>query len=445
MTSNIFFRKTLIRMMEDVFPHLRKKERRKIALQLDNLKANKSLEAAWELAVGWALSRDWAVNFHYEADGVDARPDLEIIDMGFEKKILIEIKSPSGNTFQFKEKLDRISQEIFNVADRITQGSGSKIGIVYDEWRRPGHDIAPRIPAVADGVVNSEEFLERLSNFLLSDASEVRIDLPNVINAGFSKRKFSLPFLDYYCRIPTDPQSVKNNLTSAMIAEAKRQLGPFRGSHFVGLVICDGGNNSLSEPNKTPGFGRVTGKDLMGFIVEEADIDFVVFIGRKDVPRRGGIITGRLEVPQISINVMCSEAFHKSHGEEFFFKLAPSLERIPVPQYHPYQAKSLLEQASMRGEERVHMLPNTFSSGKEMKVKISSNGLLRMLSGRASSGEEKYIRELVSDISQIERKSIKSISIEDVNGEHDDSYVVIELGDDLLKEPFSEVERNIKS
>ena len=72
-----------------------------------------------------------------------------------------------------------------------------------------------------------------------------------------------------------------------------------------------------------------------------------------------------------------------------------------------------------------------------------SPGILKILSDSASPAEEKYLREMISDIAHVERKKISRIHIEAQGDEHDDDYIVIELQDDQAKIPFADIEKKI--
>lgn len=444
---NVFSKKQIIRMMRDYVPLMRKNDRRKLSKQLDTLHSNKSIEAAWELAVGWCLSRNFKLNLHYKSEISSSNPDIEITDLGYDKNILIEVKSPSGNSFSFKDRLDKISTSIFTLSNTIRPGSGDLLRITYEEWRRPGHPVAPRVPAVTDDVASNPDFISRLEEFLSDQGGEPkRNNIDGVINALFEKTTFRYPILNYHCRIPNNPQSVINNFSSSMIADAKRQLIPFRESHILGLIVCDGGSSFISDPTREHGPGTVSGAEIMEYIIDETGIDFICFVGRVDTYRRNSIITGYPQNPNISFSMLCNYALHQTLGSELYEKLKSSILQIPAPRLHPYQAKSLTEQANRGFQGMTDMLPTRLTStkGGNMTISISSTGLLRLLNGSISENEANYIRESINKISRIHSMKIKSLTVDEQHGDTDDDYVVIELIEDDVKKTYSVIDRQIE-
>ena len=440
-------KRKIVSMMRELFPSMRKSARRQLANHLDKSKANKAIEATWELAVLWALKHTLPTSTYFSASHTTVNPDAEI-DIGLHKRIVIDVKTLSGDTFEFRQLLDDTSRAIFSLANRIKPGSGEYISIRYFEWRNAGNSVKPRIPSVTVSAARNQQFQRLLSNFLLDESTkEALINIPGVIHANFRKTNLKSIIPKYSCQISNYSQSIENNVSTKLIDDAIRQLVPFQGTHYVGLIVCDGGNEIFSDPSRfCASYGSVSGADIMNYVIETSHVDFIVCLGRKDEPDASGIVFST----QNKLKTLAFTMFHHPQlparvAETIRAELRRALATLPIPLLHPYQSKNLQAQEAAIGSASPYYLNGSVShwQGEPMKVRISSRALLAFMTGEMSIGqfERDYLALLRSF--DLREKLITTITLEPSGDNRDDDYVVIDLGDDITSKTFAEIEKTI--
>jgi len=438
-------KRKIISMMREVFPSMRKTEREELANRLDKAIANKAIEAVWELAILWALSKTWRTNMYLSASHTAVKPDAEVY-IGLDKPIAIEIKTVSGDPFEFRNDLEKASNAIFSLSNRIKPGSGDYISIRYFEWRGVSNSVKPRIPSVTDNVENNQEFKNILSNFLFDDTKrEMLINIPNIIYARLNKTSVKSVAPHYTCQIPNLPQSVKNNVSTKLINDVKKQLGPFRDTHYLGLVVCDGGNETFSNPNSpSASYGFVSGAAIMNYIIRNSPVDFIVCVGRRDdLDETGVVVSAQNKFKTLAFAMFYNPQMSACVAEAIRSKLRCALDTLPIPLLHPYQSKALQIQEAFGGSARryYHNGSISWQKGESMKVRISSRALLEILTGEMPVEQSEHLN-LLKDI-RSQRKHIAAIKLEDFGDDRDDDLVVIELSDDATSKTFAEIERGI--
>lgn len=440
----IYSKRQIRKFMFALFPRLLKEDRRKLARQLDDLKNNKALEAVWELAILYALNSNLKAEFHILSSATKAKPDA-LVDLGLDKKVLLEVTAPSGDTFSFKSRLDAIVREIFDYCESVEGGSGSRLRLHFGEWRT-NNPLTPREPSVAKDAISNKDLQKQLRDFLASGVKEAKLAVSGVINARIVRRDYVIHRLDYFCSIPSDPQSDVNNLTYNLIEKVGRQLIPFKEKYYTGLIVCDGGNSVISSPRKISP-QQVDGRDLMGRVLNESGIDFIAFVGRRDVPGGGMIISPSNTRPVVSFTMMSSNALAEETTKKIYDGLSKAILTLPPPLIHPYQAKSMLEQVANRGRNWPDYNPTdytvkTTTTGREMKVRISSSALRDLIFGRIDP--EDFRRQC--DIERIRAglpQAIVGAEFETRGEGHDDDYVVLELENDPDFQKFADYEKLI--
>ena len=208
-------------------------------------------------------------------------------------------------------------KKYFLCAIVFREAAGDFMSVRYHEWRGPKKEVR-RVPAFANNAEENPEFISWLTRFINDDASKrARVNIPKVICADFEKIGYKYPRLNFSCSIPDAPQSIYNNLSTFLMDKVERQLRPFHSDNFVGLVVCDGGNQFISDPLRTGGWGAVSAAEIMNHVVSETDVDFIVCLGRKDeMDMTGMVIFPMNTVKKLSFHMFANQQFRRTRRKD---------------------------------------------------------------------------------------------------------------------------------
>ncbi|MGX9178184.1 hypothetical protein [Mesorhizobium sp. BHbdii] len=439
----LFPRRKIISMLRELGDKLPAEERRKLAKALDSWDANEAIGATWELAVLWATASTIGAKPHPIRVKNQKQPDGEI-DLDLDRPVMFDVKSLSGDTFTFKERLDKATQKIEVLSSTIDPQFSGTIEVRYFEWSTSKY--IPRQPATIDDPTQSKAFREQLKVFLLDKISEkVIIRIPSVITASFEKRKWKRPYFGWSCSIPDNLQKIKNNQSDYAIVRAREQLIPFRNSHYTGLILCDGGNSMFSDPRRYTGLGQ-TAADMFHHIVEESGIDFLFTVGCKDVPapNSGSLIAltaSSNNVSATSIEPFMRNGLPPKVQSAIVSEFKRALNQIPPTLRKPHSIKSIMEQDQRWQRRWTPRLGTSWSFRNGVTgMKLSARTLIDLLTGNISEADRSALllgnmKETLSD----GKRCIRDVRLESKGDDFDDDYIVIEFDDDPTRRSFSDI------
>lgn len=425
-------------MLEEVLPVLSAPDRKHLIGRLDRAAEGTAIQAAWELAVLWAMHRQLEADLKVKArDG--GRPDCRLA-IGLSKPLMIEVYSPTGQTFAFKGKLDQATRELQGIVESAAPGTGGHLRITYHEWaQETGHGRRLRVPSIAANAPSHLSVITAVEAFWRGGATRQRIEIDGLIHATFERTPYRLPGLNYSCQIPAKPQSIAGTFTQTIIDKAKRQLKPFRSDHLTGLVICDGGNDVVSNPHDFRPSMNPTGSDIMGHVLRESGIDFITCVGRIDrVVWEGMVLSPHNRRPELAVETFLSAGLDQRESESIRQAIEPALRLIPVPIIHPYQSKSLQDQeAAGASPRRTRKIFQVSSDRVKMEIRVSARAVLELLSGKLSTEEfrRSYMMRGPCDFAEWAIVKIALAKDEDA----DDDHVVLTLSKDPAARSFAEM------
>lgn len=238
-TMLLFSKRRMISMLGVVKPAIPSGDLKHLVGRLGG-EDGQQLQGAWELAVLWALISEFGSAADPRVEQRQSgRPDCRV-HMDAKDKLMLEVYTPTGDTFEFKPLLDPITQSFYDVVDRSQPGSSPHLYISYHEWSKPVAGGSLRGPSVTSAAAEDIRVLSQLERFWASGKDSIRITALDVIDATFHRVPYRFHGLNYRCQIPRKPQFVYNNLTLEMSRKATKQLMPFRDDHLLGLIVCDG-------------------------------------------------------------------------------------------------------------------------------------------------------------------------------------------------------------
>lgn len=432
-------------MMRDLFPAMRKKDREEIVNSLDCSDVNMHIGASWELAVLWALHKRLGAKPHLRSNITSKKPDAEV-EIGLERPLAIEIKSFSGDTFAFRSYLFHASKSINALWHEVRTDEQSAVRIRYHEWRN--HRGVRRHPSVIKEPGANNDLRHALAKFAASEEGTATVNIRGVIWATFQKMKSRGVTGEYSCDIPSYIQDVENSQTVNAIDRTSEQLIPFQDTHYIGVIICDGGNSILSQPTKYAGLALPKAADMYNRIVEDANLDFAIAVGVDEgfrsfdghlISNPGSPGSKRCLVthifPHADLPVGAAELLES--------ELCQAIETIPLPRLLPYQARRNIEDRLQRNltptiyaESKI-----SFSTARGHAVHISSKALLAFLRGEMPASEfanhSESFRKLASG------QKISGIRLDKLGHEFDDDYVVFELEKDDTEISLGEINKSI--
>lgn len=251
----LFSRRRIISMLTMIAPSISKGDLKHLALRLDDPKAGGAIQGAWELAVLWALMAEFGCNADPRVEQRQGgRPDCRV-NLGTSQKLMLEVYTPTGDTFEFKSVLDPITQSFYDTVDRVSPNSSPHLYVNYHEWSKRVAGASMRVPSVAKTATHDIRVISQLERFWRGSDDSIRITAHGIIDATFTRVPYRYNGLNYRCQIPPKPQSVTNNLTSQIIEKSVQQLMPFRDDHLLGLIVCDGGTEVVSNARVVLGQG----------------------------------------------------------------------------------------------------------------------------------------------------------------------------------------------
>lgn len=434
----IFAKRRIASMLEEVLPALSASDRKHLTRRLDRPAEGTAIQATWELAVLWALHRQFEADLKVKVrEG--GRPDCRL-GIGLSKPLMIEIYSPTGQTFAFKGKLDQATRQFQDIVERVIPGSGGHLRITYHEWaQETGHGRRLRVPSIATNATCHPGVIAAIEEFWRGGATRKRIGIDGLIHATFERTPYHLPGLNYSCQIPAKPQSIAGTFTQSMIDKAKRQLEPFRSDHLTGLVVCDGGNDVVSNPHNFRPSMNPTGSDIMGYVLRESGIDFITCVGRIDrVVWEGKVLSPHNRRAELAVETFLTAGLNQREAESIRHAIEPALRLIPVPIIHPYQSKSLQDQeAAGASPRRTRKNFQVNSDRVRMEIRVSARAALELLSGKLSMEEfrRSYMLRGPCDFAEWAIVEIALAKDEDA----DDDHVVLTLSKDPAARPFAEM------
>lgn len=436
----LFPRRKIITMLSEVGGELAAVERRKLAKALDSWNADEAIAATWELAVLWAATSTLGAKPHPIRIKGQKQPDGEV-DLGLDRPVMFDVKSLSGDAFSFKKRLDRTTNRIEVLAKALQPQFEGTINVHYFEWRTAKY--IPRQPATIDDPTTSPDFCQKFEAFIAGQSpSTATIRIPGVIIARFERRAWSRPFFDWTCSVPTELQKTPNNQSEHAIRRAKEQLLPFRESHYLGLILCDGGNEAFSRPHDRICIGRASGADMFKHIVSEAGIDFAFAVGRTAKAASKSV------EPATSIVPFTRSGLPSETESVIVRDFIKALGRIPPTLRDPSSIKSIMHQ-DQRWKQRQRaprLVPTWYHQAGVSGMKISARTLVNLIAGETSQAErEALIFGSEAEGLKVGKRIISDVRLESSGDNYDDDYIVIEFADDPTRQPFSKVAEKIST
>ncbi|WP_179042495.1 hypothetical protein [Sphingobium lactosutens] len=430
-------------MLKVIASRITKRDLKHLARRLDNIKGGEAIRGGWELAVLWALMSE----FGDDADPCveqrqSGRPDCRVnLDIG--QKLMLEVYAPTGDTFEFKSVLAPITQSFYDMVDRVSPNSSQYLYVNYHEWSKPVAGGSMRVPSVANTATQDIRVVSQLERFWRGSDESIRITAHGVIDATFTRMPYRYNGLNYRCQIPRQPQSVTNNLTGQMVEKSNQQLMPFRDDHLLGLVVCDGGMEVLSNARGSSGQGTPSFASISQQTFASSGIDFIVSISRQDRMQMDGFVMSPLNrSKELAIDFFFADTMEVQMAFVIRDALEPALRRIPVPLRHPYQAKSLQSQYAAGATMKPPMRsPACSSNSEEFRIKVSARALVDLMTGRIEP--EEFRKSYLSNTAAIlDTKVLNGVSMTH-DEDYDDDYVEFSVAKDDLRTKFSDIARNL--
>jgi len=300
-----------------------------------------------------------------------------------------------------------------------------------------------RVPSVVTTAAQNLRVRSQLERFWRGSDDSIRIMEHGIIDATFTRKPYRYNGLNYRCQIPRKPQSLTNNLTGQIIEKANQQLMPFRNDHLLGLVVCDGGTEVVSNARGSPGQATPSFASISQQAFASSGIDFIISIGRQDRMRMDGLVMSPLNRrKELAIDFFFANNVGAQMASAIRDNLEPSLRRIPVPLRHPHQAKSLQSQYAAGATMKPSMKSTAFSSNStEFRIKISARALVDLMTGTIAP--EEFRKAHLSKFAVIlNTKVLNGVSMSH-DEDHDDDYVEFTLAKDELRTTFADIARDM--
>ena len=176
--------------------------------------------------------------------------------------------------------------------------------------------------------------------------TRTRISIPHVVDATFTKVENGSHVPRYWCPFFSDyPQSIENNLSKFLMDKANNQLSPFKSGHYVGLVVCDGGHRSISDPlfNSMP-YHTVSGAKIFEHVISQTEVDFLACVGREDL----GGWPSLSACNRLSYQFFSSPMLDPAARTKAIILWPKVFAKIPAPLLKPSLSKLLQREVSKR-------------------------------------------------------------------------------------------------
>jgi hypothetical protein len=439
-------------MFQQLGPKLPAAERSSLAKALDKGSPNDAIAATWELAVLWATSSNLGARPHPIRTRDQKQPDGEV-DLKLDRPVMFDVKSLSGDTFSFKVRLDKVTQRIEQLSREIKPALSGTIDLRFHEWNTDRHN--PRQPSTIEDPTKVQQFCSELSRFLNDDKIEkATIRIPSVIVVGLEKRAWARPYFDWSCSIPNIMQQVENNQSVYAIERARDQLLPFRSSHYLGLILCDGGNPMFSNPRQYRPNGPAA-HEMFQHIVDKSEIDFAFTVGCKDAAAPPtthashviSLTASSNDVPTTWVESFMRQDLPIEAQATISAAFRRALKLIPATFRKPYSVKSIMEQDQRWQNKRDPRLNTSWFFQNGVKgMKLSARTLVDLLTGKlGEDAREKLLFGSMSEKLESGKKSIRNVRFESGGDGFDDDYIVIEFEDDQTKRSFSDIAKDISA
>lgn len=432
-------------MMRELFPAMRRKDRVELVNHLEAHEVNTHIGASWELAVLWSLNKNLRAKPYLVSSNTSKKPDAEV-DIGLERPIAIEIKSLSRDVFSFRKYLENAHKSLVSLWLDVSRGQGSGIQARYHEWRN--YRGIRRHPSVIADPGTSNELRRILSEFSASDQTSITVNVRGIVWATIRKSRITENLFDFSCDIPSVIQDVNNSQSKNAIERASEQLLQFQDTHYMGVVLCDGGNSMFSRPNRFVGLGTPKAADMYAQIVEAADIDFAISVGVDEGSKSpaGPLVSftsWRGDERHIVAHMFAHHSLPSGVADLIGSELSKAIESIPLPRLLPYQSRGNLEDRRRRRiRSRTYASPKqSWSTDRGHAVHISSKALLEYLRGEMSASDFERHSEGLRKFGA--KCKISGIRIDKSNHTFDDDYIVIELEDDDTEKSLKEINKEI--
>ncbi len=435
----IFARRRLRAMVEDISQLTTQAKVNDLLSRLESRNTRDAMAAEAELSMVWAISQvaDVAVE---PVGGNGRQPDVFSRDLFGSGSAFVEVRALSDDSFSGREPMVRTANILASAADRIAKGAGSHLAFEFLD--RSYWDRRYCRERCVDPAFEVSASVERLLREWI--IRRKRSDGPHELRVTDGKTDLIITWHDVpaherpvFCRMPPVAYDLEDNPVYKALKKKSKQIKGAGGGHLRVVFLFDAGCELLRYIGRTASYvWERRGEDIVRHALQKlSGIDIVcVFSPFRDQrvvlePRR-----------EIVWNVTCFDRRAIIPKREYN-RLDLLARRLPRTRFEGYQARQI--------HRRGGFLPNAHGwyrgttltmQGGAMVIRISSRLLQEYLAGRLDA--ERFRHAAFGNDDNLFKtwlekgQTIQGATFEAGGLDHDDDYVVLELGPDWGAKPL---------
>jgi hypothetical protein len=427
----IFAHRRLQSMIDEIGPKMDAATLADLLKRLQNIDTTSVLAAEAELALLWAISDVTEIELHPVLSGTQKVPEAFCAKLFPSGPVYIEVTAVSDDTFSDRDKMERAANIISQFANQIRKGSSKHLHFHFME--KSGYETGRyrRYRRITSTFKLTEPFktalLDWLSDSDWPNPAQIRLagDEADVI---ISWREYVHPEGRTFSSMPAVACDLESNPIFNRLKGKRSQLAGVPPGSLKCIFLVDVGCDLLRELRRKDHAGRtVSGEDIIQSFLKKSSIDIIVVCS----PHRANLF-----YPYDNRRIWHVTYFDRrgSLPSSEYEKLRAVAEKLPMPQYEGYQARSLHRQGLFHPQARGRYLPTQYTSrGLSMTVKLSSRLILEFLAGRITA--ERFALETSNVASILDSMlkaglTIQSSRLEKGGLDEDDDYLVFDLEPD---------------